>query len=295
MPSLLVCPSCFPDLVLLMPRQPLYPFPIQHTPPPCLQPGLVPPCSYAQIPFYAAIRVCGGSSSKKWSTSSKRASYHSFPSAEASRQVVVSILFVHPYRRLSFPLPWLDLSSLSYIAGMLIGNPAIRVWLLAPPVPPSFPAHLNVPTPRFPISIESSSLASASGVATPATESGGVSPVSPSTPASSLPDVDFTKHDFIPQSAFSFSPFSTTYTAPKALALTNTSPLPLASKEHLGILNGTAFSAGLAALVVSGAGDVVVLSAVGALNDGRVWSSAHSFIGPDRVVRRSHARISWLF
>ena len=75
-------------------------------------------------------------------------------------------------------------------------------------------------------------------------------------------DDDFAKDHFIPPFSYSSpAPFSTTYTAPKALALTNTSPLPLASKEHLGILNGTAFSAGLAALVVNGAKDVVVLSA----------------------------------
>lgn len=151
----------------------------------------------------------------------------------------------------------LDLSSLSYIAGMLIGNPAIRVWLLASPSPP-IPALLNVPTPRFP----AASSAFTSGAATPATDSGGVSPTSPSTPASSVHDDDFAKDHFIPPFSYSSpAPFSTTYTAPKALALTNTSPLPLASKEHLGILNGTAFSAGLAALVVNGAKDVVVLSA----------------------------------
>ncbi|KAF8550935.1 phenylalanine ammonia-lyase [Imleria badia] len=155
-----------------------------------------------------------------------------------------------------------DLSALSYIAGMLIGNPAIRVWLLASPIPPPLPTHLNVPTPRFPLSIAASSTFT-SGAATPATDSGGVSPVSPTTPASSVPDDDFAKSDFLPQSTLSYSPApsSTIYTAPKALALTNTSPLPLASKEHLGILNGTAFSAGLAALVVNGAKDVVVLGA----------------------------------
>ncbi|KAG8221301.1 phenylalanine ammonia-lyase [Butyriboletus roseoflavus] len=158
-----------------------------------------------------------------------------------------------------------DLSSLSYIAGMLIGNPAIRVWLFASPIPPSLPiqpAPSKVPALRFPVSAASSTFAS--GTATPATESGGVSPISPSTPASSIPDDGFTKAHFA-QSAFSYSPLassSTTYTASNALALTNTSPLPLASKEHLGILNGTAFSAGLAALVVNDAQDVAVLGAV---------------------------------
>lgn len=152
---------------------------------------------------------------------------------------------------------------------MLIGNPAIRVWLLAPPIAPSLPVLLNVPTPRFPGSIAASSTF-ASGVATPATDSGGVSPTSPSTPASSVPDDDFAKHHFSPPFSYSApAPFSTTYTAPRALALTNTSPLPLESKEHLGILNGTAFSAGLAALVVNGAKDVVVLSAASAINQSR--------------------------
>lgn len=175
--------------------------------------------------------------------------------------LLVSLLLV-----LSRLCPWVDLSSLSYIAGMLIGNPAIRVWLLASTIPPSLPihpAHLKVSTPRFPVSTALSSTF-ASGSATPATESGGVSPISPSTPASSIPDDGFAKPDFA-QSAFSYSPLapsSATYTASKALALTNTSPLPLASKEHLGILNGTAFSAGLAALVVNDAQDIAVLGAV---------------------------------
>jgi hypothetical protein len=162
---------------------------------------------------------------------------------------------------------------------MLIGNPAIRVWLLASPIPPPLPTHLNVPTPRFPLSIAASSTFT-SGAATPATDSGGVSPVSPTTPASSVPDDDFAKSDFLPQSTLSYSPApsSTIYTAPKALALTNTSPLPLASKEHLGILNGTAFSAGLAALVVNGAKDVVVLGAVSAFD--RVQNANSHFNRP---------------
>lgn len=136
---------------------------------------------------------------------------------------------------------------------MLIGNPAIRVWILGLSSPP----QLRAPTPRFP---PPSLLSSAfpSGAATPATQSGHVSPVSPSTPASSIPDDEFSKPNFDPL----YSPTLTPYSAPKALALTNTSPLPLASKEHLGILNGTAFSAGVAALTVNGAKDVAVLGAV---------------------------------
>lgn len=50
--------------------------------------------------------------------------------------------------------------------------------------------------------------------------------------------------------------------ASHALRLTGTTPLPLASKEHLGVVNGTAFSAGLAALVVRNTEMVVILSAV---------------------------------
>ena len=50
--------------------------------------------------------------------------------------------------------------------------------------------------------------------------------------------------------------------ASRALQATGTTPLPLASKEHLGIMNGTAFSAGLAALVVRNAETIVILSAV---------------------------------
>ncbi|KAH7883201.1 phenylalanine ammonia-lyase, partial [Phlebopus sp. FC_14] len=88
-----------------------------------------------------------------------------------------------------------DLTSLSYIAGMLIANPAIRVWMLAPPA--------QTPSP--------------------------------------------------------------TYSAPHALSLTKTAPLPLASKEHLGILNGTAFSAGIAALVVGGPGGAAAIGILGSV------------------------------
>lgn len=50
--------------------------------------------------------------------------------------------------------------------------------------------------------------------------------------------------------------------APRALRATGTTPLPLVSKEHLGILNGTAFSAGLATLVVRNTETIGVLGAV---------------------------------
>ncbi|KAF9243139.1 phenylalanine ammonia-lyase [Melanogaster broomeanus] len=99
-----------------------------------------------------------------------------------------------------------DLSSLSYIAGMLIGNPAIRVWMLSPPC--SY---------------------------------------------------------ILTQSA---------------LALTHTTPLPLASKEHLGILNGTAFSAGLAALVVNSASEVLTALSIEAMIGSR--GAFDPFIGQAR-------------
>lgn len=146
---------------------------------------------------------------------------------------------------------------------MLIGNPAIRVWRLGPAIP----CPLKAPTPRFPVTAFSSAFPSAA--ASPATQSAQLSPVSPSTPATSVPDDD-------DKLAF-YSALTTaveSYAAPKALALSNTTPLPLASKEHLGILNGTAFSAGVAALAVNGAKDVAVLGAVSCAHV-RVTTSAH--------------------
>ncbi|KIK95080.1 hypothetical protein PAXRUDRAFT_827358 [Paxillus rubicundulus Ve08.2h10] len=168
-----------------------------------------------------------------------------------------------------------DLSSLSYIAGMLIGNPAIHVWMLSPPVPPSLPS-LSIPTTPLEVAaprpfirpLSTSTSASVSRTTSPAFGSGSLSPTSPSTPASSLQDEDVLKATpfSIPSSQFAPSQistsFSSTFTAPKALALTRTTPLPLVSKEHLGILNGTAFSAGLAALVVNAASGIGVLGAV---------------------------------
>jgi phenylalanine ammonia-lyase len=46
----------------------------------------------------------------------------------------------------------------------------------------------------------------------------------------------------------------------EALALHNISPIPLASKEHLGILNGTAFSAAVASLALNDAVKLTLLS-----------------------------------
>ncbi|KAH7927463.1 phenylalanine ammonia-lyase [Leucogyrophana mollusca] len=90
-----------------------------------------------------------------------------------------------------------DLSSLSYIAGTLIGNPAIRVWAPAPTAGPALapPARTLLP-------------------------------------------------------------------ASVALANAGIEPIALASKEHLGILNGTAFSAAVASLVVGEAAGLAVLAGV---------------------------------
>ncbi|KAI6148402.1 phenylalanine ammonia-lyase [Pisolithus tinctorius] len=86
-----------------------------------------------------------------------------------------------------------DLSPLSYVAGMLIGNPAIRT------------VNFTYPPPGTTMEVMS---------------------------------------------------------APHAFRATGTTPLPLASKEHLGILNGTAFSAGLTSLVVRNTETIGVLGAV---------------------------------
>jgi phenylalanine ammonia-lyase len=48
----------------------------------------------------------------------------------------------------------------------------------------------------------------------------------------------------------------------KALADHNVEPIPLKSKEHLGILNGTAFSASVAALALNDAVHLTLLSHV---------------------------------
>lgn len=48
----------------------------------------------------------------------------------------------------------------------------------------------------------------------------------------------------------------------KALAAHNLEPIPLASKEHLGILNGTAFSAAVGSLALNDAVHLALLSQV---------------------------------
>lgn len=174
-----------------------------------------------------------------------------------------------------------DLSPLSYVAGMLIGNPAIRVWVLTPPtpLPPISPGSslsktttatgllpnrlglaVHPPSPAHFVSPLSDTPRSTSGIASPAISEIFEPLISPSTPATSVrDDEDCTKM------TFAYPPLGTTMeemSAPRALRATGTTPLPLVSKEHLGILNGTAFSAGLATLVVRNTETIGVLGAV---------------------------------
>ncbi|KAG1739142.1 phenylalanine ammonia-lyase [Suillus paluster] len=135
-----------------------------------------------------------------------------------------------------------DLSSLSYIAATLIGNPAIRAW---------------VPLPRPSSDVPSTSSTPFSTVTSSPHSSPQLSPFSPSTPllpsADALP-IKTPKLDNY--ESYALLP------APQALQVAGITPLPLSSKEHLGILNGTAFSAAVSALVVRGARGVGVLGAV---------------------------------
>ncbi|KAG2159135.1 phenylalanine ammonia-lyase [Suillus bovinus] len=134
-----------------------------------------------------------------------------------------------------------DLSSLSYIAGTLIGNPAIRAW---------------VPLPRPSSAISSTSSTPLSTEASSSQSSPDLSPFSASIPLS--PSVDTFK---IPTDTLNYGSYSL-LPAPQALQVAGITPLPLSSKEHLGILNGTAFSAAVGALVVRGARGMSVLGAV---------------------------------
>lgn len=198
-----------------------------------------------------------------------------------------------------------DLSPLSYVAGMLIGNPAIRVWVLTPPapLPPISPGSslsktttatgpspnrlglaVHPPSPVYFVSPLSDTPRSTSGIASPAISDIFEPLISPSTPATSVPDdEDCVKVNF------EHPPLGTTMeemSAPRALRATGTTPLPLVSKEHLGVLNGTAFSAGLATLVVRNTETIGVLGAaltalaVEALNGAR--GSFDPFIGEAR-------------
>ncbi|KAG2369234.1 L-Aspartase-like protein [Suillus spraguei] len=137
-----------------------------------------------------------------------------------------------------------DLSSLSYIAATLIGNPAIRAW-----VPLPHPSSAISSTFSTPLSTEISSPRSSPELS-PFSAS---TPLPPSADTLNLP-TDTLKVDNY--GSYALLP------APQALQVAGITPLPLSSKEHLGILNGTAFSAALSALVVRGARGVSVLGAV---------------------------------
>ncbi|KAL4063870.1 L-Aspartase-like protein [Scleroderma yunnanense] len=182
-----------------------------------------------------------------------------------------------------------DLSPLSYVAGLLIGNPAIRAWILTPSSPTLFlsPSDLpcmtiSVPVPTRPTLADipkrpkyddtpfDDTMSSISGTSSLMSSPRSGSPIAPSTPASSLLEEDCVKPfsldgTYEPGSMRTHTMLMTTadsMPASRALRATGTTPLPLASKEHLGVVNGTAFSAGLAALVVRNAETMVILSAV---------------------------------
>ncbi|KAL4071313.1 L-Aspartase-like protein [Scleroderma yunnanense] len=175
-----------------------------------------------------------------------------------------------------------DLSPLSYVAGMLIGNPAIRAWVLTRPSPPLSPADLPSMTLSGPLETNPPGLAflnssfhdtscSTSGTTSPMFSSRSGSPIPLSTPASSILDEEDCMTRFSLDATYELASrhvhtvLMTTadaMPASHALRATGTTPLPLESKEHLGVVNGTAFSAGLAALVVRNAETMVILSAV---------------------------------
>ena len=181
-----------------------------------------------------------------------------------------------------------DLTPLSYIAGTLIGNPAIRAWVLAPASPSLFSTDLpstalSVPVSDRPTSIVRPSshtcpdvpfldtTSSVSGTSSVSFSPRSRTPLTPITPTSSVLDEEDCIKPFSSngshRSTYGYTHSTLLSTAeampaPRALQATGTTPLPLASKEHLGIMNGTAFSAGLAALVVRNAEMIVILSAV---------------------------------
>ena len=168
---------------------------------------------------------------------------------------------------------------------MLIGNPAIRAWVIpcpSPALPPvdmspsgPTPTRSNLATNPPNLIYLNSSLydisRSTSGTTSPVFSSRSGSPIPSSTPASSIIDEEECIEPFSssttyePASRRTHMTFLTTadaIPASHALQATGTTPLPLANKEHLGVVNGTAFSAGLAALVVRNAETMVILSAV---------------------------------
>jgi len=167
---------------------------------------------------------------------------------------------------------------------MLIGNPAIRAWVLTCPSPTLSPVDMTISGPMPTRSTNPPNLTylnsslydisrSTSGTTSPVFSSRSGSPIPSSTPASSILDEEeciepFSlklKATYEPASRHMHTTFMTTadaIPASHALQATGTAPLPLANKEHLGVVNGTAFSAGLAALVARNAETMVVLSAV---------------------------------
>lgn len=137
-----------------------------------------------------------------------------------------------------------DLSSLSYIAATLIGNPAVRAWVPLPRPSSAIPSTSSTPLSTGSSSPHSSPELSPFSASTPL-------PLSVDTLALPIdtPKLDnYQSHALLP--------------APQALQLAGITPLPLSSKEHLGVLNGTAFSAAVSALIVRGAQGVGVLGAV---------------------------------
>ncbi|OAX43657.1 phenylalanine ammonia-lyase [Rhizopogon vinicolor AM-OR11-026] len=137
-----------------------------------------------------------------------------------------------------------DLSSLSYIAATLIGNPAVRAWVPSPSPPSTVSSVSSTPFSTGTSSPSSSPDLSPFVASTPLPPSVDTLPISIDTPK-----IDgYRSYTLLP--------------APQALQVAGITPLPLSSKEHLGILNGTAFSAAVSALVVRGARGVGVLGAV---------------------------------
>ncbi|KAG1740886.1 phenylalanine ammonia-lyase [Suillus paluster] len=134
-----------------------------------------------------------------------------------------------------------NLSSLSYIAATLIGNPAIRAWVPLPRPSSAVPSTSSTPFSTVTSSPHSSPQLSPFSVSTP---------LPPSADALPLP-IETPKLD-------NYEPYAL-LPAPQALQVAGITPLPLSSKEHLGILNGTAFSAAVSALVVRGARGMGVL------------------------------------
>ncbi|KAG1746495.1 phenylalanine ammonia-lyase [Suillus lakei] len=137
-----------------------------------------------------------------------------------------------------------DLSSLSYIAATLIGNPAIRAWVPLPNPSSAIPSTSSTPLSTGTSSPHSSPELSPFSASTP---------LPPTADTLTLPTDTFKMDNY---GSYALLP------APQALQVAGITPLPLSSKEHLGILNGTAFSAAVSALVVRGARGVGVLGAV---------------------------------